>query len=67
MDVLGDDPLGAARQQNAILNGILDVKQQPGGGAVITVVHKNRALLENLGIALPHKINDGFQQRMSGT
>ena len=66
VDVLGDDPLGAARQQNAILNGILDVKQQPGVGAVIAVVHKNRALLEYLSVALPHKINDGFQQRMSG-
>ena len=67
VDVLGDDPLGAARQQNAILNGIFNVKQQPGFGAVVAVIHENRALLEHLGVALPHQINDGFQQRMSGT
>ena len=66
MNVLGNRSAGAIFQDHAVLNGILDIEQDAGILAVILVVDQNRAALHYVNIALPHQINDGFQQRMSG-
>ena len=66
VDVFGNRPSASVFQNLAVLNGILDIEQQPGRCAVVAVINEDSSTLHHIYAALPYQVQCSIQQRMSG-